>query len=116
MLADVLDGARDQLAEELERRPVSGGGMDSAVAGARRHRVRTLVQELAEALRRGGVDDPAQPFTPLTPTPDQAGELRERELVQHYLIRQIEQKRLESSPRETAIVAGWAEQADLKRV
>jgi signal transduction histidine kinase/GAF domain-containing protein len=115
MLADVLDRTRDQLAEELAHRSASAWPLELP-AVSRRVRLRTLVQELIEALRSGGSEDAAQPSTTLTSTADQAHELHERELVQRYLIGEIEQQHLEASPRETAIVARWALQAERARL
>jgi signal transduction histidine kinase/GAF domain-containing protein len=111
MLAGVLDGTRDQLADELMYRLGSGGPAELPVVGGRL-RLRALVQELIEALRRGEIEDREQPLTGLTPTPDQALDLRERELVLRYLIGRIEHEHLDASPRETAIVARWAGQTE----
>jgi signal transduction histidine kinase/GAF domain-containing protein len=115
MLADLLDGTRDRLADELAYRAASAGLAEPPLA-ARRLRLRTLVEELIEELRRGGAEAPARPSTGLMARSDQALEVRERELVQRYLIGEIEQEHLEASPRETAIVARWAMQAERARL
>jgi signal transduction histidine kinase len=74
-----------------------------------------LVQELIEALRRE-IEGPAGPYTRPTPIPDQGLALRERDEMQRYLIEQIEQKRLEASAREIAVVARWAGEAERTRL
>jgi signal transduction histidine kinase len=112
MLAGVLDGARDQLVDELERRLAAAGPTEVPVAGGRRLGLRTLVQELIEALRREEIERPAKPSLGLTSMPDQSLALRERDLIERYLIGQIEQGHLAASPHETAVVARWAGQAE----
>src|SRR5215471_6666830 len=115
MLADVLDGARDRLAGELERRATIGS-IESGLGERRRERLSALVQEVIEALRRGDADDSSEPMVRLTPGPDLARELRERELVQRYLLGQIQRKELEASTQETAIVTGWVAGVERKRL
>ncbi|HXT99608.1 MAG TPA: ATP-binding protein [Polyangia bacterium] len=116
MLADVLDGTRDQLAAQLARCAGIGGPADVVGARQRRERLRALVEEAIQVLRHGGVDDPAQPCSRLTPTAEQPLELVDRELVQRYLLGQIEQHHLQASADETGILAKWAGQAERKRL
>ena len=114
MLADILERGRDQLASELERRSAVAQSTELRVAG-RRKRVDSLFQELIEALRLGGIDNVALPSA-LPSITDPELELRERDLVQSYLMEQIEQKHLEASLRETTIVAEWAARAERKHL
>jgi signal transduction histidine kinase len=116
MLADVLDGARDQLADELERRAAAAEPTELPTA-ARRKRLGALVQEVIEGLRGGDLDHPARPALAPAAFTDFALELLEREIVKHYLLEQIEERHLEASPHETALVAEWpahAERAHLR--
>ena len=101
-----------QVAEELERRTAVTESTELRIAG-RRKRLNGFVDEVIGALRRGGADDSAQP---ISPSGDGALELRERELLRRYLIEQIEQKQLEASPDETAIVAEWVGTAERTRL
>src|SRR5688572_33217879 len=100
MLADILEGSRDQVVDELERRAALTESTELPVAG-RRARLKALVQEAIGALRCGGVGETAQPLSALPPIVDLALEFRERELVQGYLIGEIKQKRLDASCAET---------------
>ena len=112
MLADVLERTRKQVAEELERRTAVTESTELRIAG-RRKRLNGFVDEVIGALRRGGADDSAQP---ISPSGDGALELRERELLRRYLIEQFEQKQLEASPAETAIVGEWVGTAERTRL
>ena len=112
MLADVLERTRKQVAEELERRTAVTESTELRIAG-RRKRLNGFVDEVIGALRRGGADDSAQP---IPPSGDGALELRERELLRRYLIEQFEQKQLEASPTETAIVGEWVGTAERTRL
>jgi signal transduction histidine kinase len=116
MLADVLDRTSDQLAEEIVRRSAATGAAEFPIAGDRKLRLRKLVEELAEALRRGGIDDPAQPFAGPISMPDQMHQLRERKLVQRHVIGQIERRQLRASLREATIVARWSGQTESARL
>jgi signal transduction histidine kinase/GAF domain-containing protein len=112
MLADVLDGARDQLADELERRAAVTEPTELPTA-ARRKRLSALVEEVIAGLRDGDLDH----RPPLIPAfPDLVLDLAERDLVKHYLLEQIEQRRLEASPREAALVAEWGARAERERL
>jgi signal transduction histidine kinase len=111
MLADVLEGQRDRLADELERRAAVAESTELPIA-SRRKRLNGLVQEVIGALRAGGIGDEAQQPPALPPTTDLALELKERELVQRYLIDQIEQKRLSASTGEIVVVTAWVTQAE----
>src|SRR5688572_3866789 len=115
MLADILEGSRDQVVDELERRAALTESTELPVAG-RRARLKALVQEAIGALRWGGVGETAQPLSPLPPFVDLALEFRERELVQRYLIDEIKQKRLDASCAETVAVATWANDAERTRL
>jgi PAS domain S-box-containing protein len=112
MLADVLDGARDHLVGELERRAMLTEPTGLLTAGGRRDRLDALVQELIETLR-GGLH--RQERSPLGGT-DATREEGERELVKRYVIEKIEQKQLDASPRETALVAEWAGHGERERI
>ncbi|HEY7371365.1 MAG TPA: ATP-binding protein [Polyangia bacterium] len=116
MLADVLDGARDQLAIELERCAVVSGSTEGSNVRLRRERLTALIQEAIAALRQGSTDDPTRPFTRPAPTAQHPLERRDRELVRHYLLGQIEQKHLCASADEAAILAEWPEQAERQRL
>jgi signal transduction histidine kinase len=115
MLADVLEDARDQVADELERLAVARESTELPVAG-RRRRLNALLQEVIEALRLGGADHLMERLPPLPPIKELGLELRERELVQRHLIEQIEAQHLEASIRETAVVAEWPGRAERKRL
>ena len=115
MLAEILDGSRDQLVDELERRAALTESTELPVAG-RRARLKALVQEAIGALRAGGIGDTAQPQSALPPFIDLALEFRERELVQRYLIDEIKQKRLKASCDETVAIAAWANDAERTRL
>jgi signal transduction histidine kinase len=114
MLADLLDRAKDQLADELEH--LSAGPTEPSVAGDRKFRLKTLLRELIETLRSGGVHDPTPQRPDFTPTRDQTVEVRDRELLQRTLIERIAQAQFEASPRETAILAQWAGQTECARL
>jgi PAS domain S-box-containing protein len=114
MLADLLDGAKDQLADELEH--LSAGSTELSVAGDRKVRLKALLRELVKTLRDGGVRDLTPHRPDSTSTQDQTVELRDRELLQRYLIDRIAQEQLEASPRETAILAQWASQTECARL
>jgi hypothetical protein len=86
MLADVLDRTRDQVAEDLERRAAAIESTELPLAG-RRKRLRSFVDDVIGALRRGGPDGANQPITPFR---DSRLELRERDLVRRYLIEKVE--------------------------
>jgi PAS domain-containing protein len=117
MLADVLNDASDRLARELEHRAATMASLgEPPVSGQRRRRMRRLVQEVVETLRHGGVDDQGEPLTSPEPAPDQALLRGEREMLQRYLIREIEEKHLEASANETAIVAKWAAQIERRQL
>jgi len=77
-----------------------------------------LVQELIEVLRCGGVRDDQQRASDRASPPitDAAVDGVERDLVKRYLIEQIDQKQLDASPREAALVAEWAGQAERERL
>ena len=115
MLAELLEGSRDQLVDELERRAALTESTELPVAG-RRARLKALVEEAIGALRSGGVGEAAQPLSPLPAFIDLALEFRERELVQRYLIDEIKQKRLEASCAETVAIATWANDAERTRL
>ena len=104
MLAECLEGRRDRVADELERRAAMTQSTEVPV-GSRRRRLDAFVEEVIGVLKHGshGAEPPAEiePFT------DHASQERERELVLGYLIEQIEHRRLEASPRETVTVAKW---------
>src|SRR6188508_1619561 len=111
MLAEILEASRDQLVDELERRAALTESTELPVAG-RRARLKVLVQEAIGALRAGGFGKAAQPLSAPPTSIDMTLELRERELVQRYLIDEIEQKRLEASCAETVAIATWANDAE----
>ena len=115
MLADVLEGARDELADELVRRASLTESAALPIAG-RRTRIRALLDEVIGALRSGGIGDSAQPLSALPPVSDLALEFRERELVQHFLIEEVEQRRLEASCEETVVLVAWANDAERARL
>ena len=58
------------------------------------------------------VDDATQPLAQVEPVLDPVLELRERELVRDYVIEEIEQRHLDASPSESAIVADWVGKMD----
>jgi hypothetical protein len=58
MLAEILEGSRDQLVGELERRAALTESSELPVAG-RRARLRALVQQAIAALRAGGIGEAA---------------------------------------------------------
>src|SRR5262245_63040449 len=107
MLADTLEGMRGQLVLDLEHR-VAASRSRSRARG-RPERLDALVGQVIEALRRGAPPESA----PACPTSDPDLELAEHELVRRHLTEKIEQKRLEASAHETAIVDAWQFHADL---
>jgi signal transduction histidine kinase/GAF domain-containing protein len=112
MLAECLQGRRDRVADELERRAAMTQSTE-APTGGRRRRLGAFVDEVIGALKHGnGGAAPAatEPFN------DEAAQARERELVLRYLIEQIEQRRLEASPGETVAIARWAAEANGRRL
>ena len=112
MLADVLERTRKQVAEELERRAAVTESTELRIAG-RRKRLNGFVDEVIAALRRGARTTQRNRCSP---SGDGALELRERDLLRRYLIEQFEQKQLDASPTETAIVAEWVGTADRTRL
>jgi signal transduction histidine kinase len=115
MLADVLDGARDRLAGELARRAGLGGPVEAPGARQRRDRMKALVDEAIEVLRHGGVDEPAQPAR-LPPMTEPPLERADRELVQRYLLGEIEHEQLHASADEAGVLDKWAAAVERKRL
>jgi PAS domain S-box-containing protein len=111
MLADVLEGAKDHVLDELERRAAVTEPTEPPKAG-RRRRLATFVDEVIRALRRGEADGSK---APLTAFKENTLELRERELVRRYLVEEVDLGHT-PSPCEAAIVSAWASEADRKRL
>src|SRR5262245_40420643 len=106
MLADVLEGMRGRLVLELEHR--AAAGRRRSLARGREQRLDALVGQVIDSLRRGA---PAEAVA--CPTSDPDLELGEHELVQRHLTEKIEQKRVEASPQEAAVIDAWQSHADL---
>ncbi len=115
MLADVLESKRDQVEHDLEYLEANTEWSVLPIVD-RRKRLDTFVGDLIGALRRGWVDDATQPLAQAGPGPDPVLELRERELVRDYVINEIEQRHLDASPSESAIVADWVGKMDRDRL
>jgi PAS domain S-box-containing protein len=98
---------RGPLVLELERRATSGKSRSRP--RGRQERLDGLLGQVIDALRRGAPPE----SMPACPTSDPDLELAEHELVQRHLTEKIEQKRLEASPQEAAIVDAWQFHADL---
>ena len=115
MLAEILEGSRDQLVDELDRRAALTESSELPLAG-RRARLKALVQEAVGALRAVGIGETAQPLSAQPAFIDLALEFRERALVQRYLIDEIKQKHLAASCEETVAIAAWANDAERTRL
>jgi signal transduction histidine kinase len=112
MLADCLEGRRDRVTDELERRAVMTQSTE-VPTGGRRRRLGALVDDVIGALKHGGGSRALASTEPFT---DHAAEDRERELVLRYLIEQIERRRLVASPSETVTIVRWAAEANGRRL
>ena len=112
MLADALNGAREQIVDELEHLAHAFNGSD--LSSGRRQRLEGLLEELVRALRCGGVDEEAL-LSESTADPAVI-EHDERELMRRYVIGKIENHQLEASVSETALVSEWAYNAELYRM
>jgi len=95
MLAEVLERSRDQVVDELERRATVIESTELSGVG-RRNRLGAFVDELIGALCRGQTQGPPEPLPRSIDEP--VLELRERDLVQRYLIDKIEQRDVVASP------------------
>jgi phosphoserine phosphatase RsbU/P len=115
MLADVLESKRDQVEHDLEYLEASTEWSVLPISD-RRKRLDWFVGDLIGALRRGWVDDATQPLAQAAPGLDPVLELRERELVRDYVIKEVEQRHLDASPSESAIVADWVAKVDRDRL
>jgi PAS domain S-box-containing protein len=109
MLADVLDAARRQVVDELEReerqlKPPRVG---------RRAQLTALVDDLVETLKRGR---PREPPPPRITTGNGSIERSEQELVRNYVITEAERHDLDASPTELVLVSDWASSADRRRL
>ncbi len=100
MLADVLDGMRDRLVDELARR-LARIEPPSRPAPDRRTRLNRDVAEVIEALRRGGPDDAGA--SPAVDDPDR--EIDEHEVVERVLLEQA--AKTGDRTRATEIVLAW---------
>ena len=115
MLADVLESKRDQVEHDLEYLEANTEWSVLPIVD-RRKRLDGFVEDLIGALRRGWVDDATQPLAQAAPGLDPVLELRERELVRDYVIKEIEHRHLDASPSESAIVADWVGKMDRDRL
>ena len=115
MLADVLESKRDQVEHDLEYLEANTEWSVLPIVD-RRKRLDGFVGDLIGALRRGWVDDATQPLAQAAPGLDPVLELRERGLVRDYVIKEIEQRHLDASPSESAIVADWVGKMDRDRL
>jgi signal transduction histidine kinase len=105
MLADVLEGMRGRLVEELTRR-LALSEPPSRSLTARRARLDRQVGQVIEALRRGGPDD----ATALV-VEDPERELEEHEMVERFLLEQV--AKAGSATCETdGVIARWRCEAD----
>ena len=110
MLADALNGAREQVVDELENLGFNGSDLSSG----RRQRLEGLLEDLVKALRYGGVDE--EPLLSESTADPAAIEHDERELMRRYVIGKIENHQLEASASETALVSEWAHNAEQYRM
>jgi signal transduction histidine kinase len=106
MFADVLEGMRGKLVDELGHR-LARIEPPSRLTPDRRARLNRDVTEVIEALRRGGPDDSVA--SPAVDDPDR--ELDEHELVERILLEQAAKTGDRSSATEIAI-AWWRCRAD----
>jgi signal transduction histidine kinase len=113
MLAASLKGRKDRLTDELERRAAVSQSTEVS-AGSRRRRMERFVDEVIGVLEH--TDVRGEPPPDIDPCANHATRDRERELVLAYLIEEIEQQRLQASPRETVTLARWAADAERRRL
>jgi signal transduction histidine kinase len=103
MLADVLEGSRGRLVDELAHRLALPGAASSTLA-ARRTRLDRDVVQVIEALRRG---DAGAAF----PVEDPVRELEEHELVERFLLEQAVKTGTASCQVES-VIERWRGDAD----
>jgi signal transduction histidine kinase len=108
MLADVLEGMRGRLVDQLARQ-VAVAGPPALSLGDRRSRLDGHFGRVIEALRAGAPGDGGRPALP---TDDPERELAEHELVQGFLLEQIKNGRLAVRPGDDAILDRWRCHAD----
>src|SRR6476659_436220 len=102
MLADLLGTARDRWVAELEAGP-TGAAMSSLREVIRHRRIDELVGEVIWALGHYDVEAPARSTGPVPTGDGTAADFVQRRLVRRQLLEQIEQDRLQATPREIAI-------------
>jgi signal transduction histidine kinase len=107
MLADVLEGMRGRVVDELARRAAVAGGPPPPGLDERA-RLDALVRQVIEALRSGTPGDGSAPL--FDGDPERA--LAEHELVARYLAEQIEHGRFAGESSDTVVVDRWRCQAD----
>jgi signal transduction histidine kinase len=108
MLADVLEGLRGRLVDELGRHTAIFEG-PSLGPGDGRARLDNDVRQVIGALRRGGCDELEDGFPPVA---DPEREMAEHELVSRSIREQIAFKQLRVHASEQAIVDRWRYHAD----
>jgi PAS domain S-box-containing protein len=109
MLADVLDVARRQVVDELERRERQ---LKPPRIG-RRPQLTALVDDLVKTLKRG---QPGEPSPPRSAMGNGSIERSEQELVRNYVVEEAEHHDLEASPAELLLVSDWASSAERRRL
>jgi PAS domain S-box-containing protein len=112
MLSDVLSAARSAIVQDVEPR-LAATEPFGLPADERRARLNGLIDELVHALERGTVADRLR-LTPIADEP--ALERNERELLQRYVIEQVERGRFPASVGEVGLVFEWTVAADRDRL
>jgi signal transduction histidine kinase len=103
MLADELNAARQELLADVERAADATEGTELP-ATARGERLKGLLDELINALRRGAIVDHVPPPASLH---DREIDRNERELLRRHVLEGIGRAELAATPAEIAIVAEW---------
>jgi PAS domain S-box-containing protein len=112
MLADILEGAREQVVDEFEHRVEATEPFVIPTAG-RHDRLNALVEDLIRTLRSAGVDNQA-PVVSTTIDPTIAHS--ERNLLREYVIEQVQKRQIEASPTDLMVISEWVNSADLCRL